>query len=307
VRVVVLAYHDVGCACLDLLLRAGDEVLAVYTHRDAATETIWFDSVTRLAESHHIPVHRPRNINRPRWIEAIREATPDIILSFNYRQLVCREILDIHRLGAINLHCSYLPAYRGRCPVNWALIHGELETGVSLHYMVEAPDAGDLVAQRRIPIALDDTARTLHREVVREAAVLLEETLPAIRSGTNARVAQDLAAGSQFGKRRPEDGRIEWSLPAVQIYNLVRAVTHPFPGAFGLIDDKPFFIWDARPENGDAGGHTVPGRVVARDGLSIETGRGRLRVLRCQLAGHPEMDGDEFVERYGCSNLRQLS
>lgn len=277
-RVVVLAYHDVGCACLDLLLRAGDEVLAVYTHRDAATETIWFDSVTRLAESHHIPVHRPRNINRPRWIEAIREATPDIILSFNYRQLVCREILDIPRLGAINLHCSYLPAYRGRCPVNWALIHGELETGVSLH-----------------------------REVVREAAVLLEETLPAIRSGTNARVAQDLAAGSQFGKRRPEDGRIEWSLPAVQIYNLVRAVTHPFPGAFGLIDDKPFFIWDARPENGDAGGHTVPGRVVARDGLSIETGRGRLRVLRCQLAGHPEMDGDEFVERYGCSNLRQLS
>ena len=306
-KVLVLGYHDVGCACLDVLLRAGEEVVTVYTHRDAASETIWFDSVAKLAERHHIPVHRPRDINRPRWIEAIREATPNIIFSFYYRRLVCREILEIPRLGAMNLHGSYLPAYRGRCPVNWALIHGEKETGVSLHYMVEAPDAGDLVAQRRIPIAFDDTARTLHRKVVREAAALLEQALPAIRSGTNARIPQDLTAGSQFGRRRPRDGRIEWTLTAVDIYNLVRAVTHPFPGAFGLIDDTPFFIWDARPEDGDAGGHTVPGRVVARDGLCIETGRGRLRVLRCQLAGHAEMDGDEFVEHYGCSKLRQLS
>lgn len=296
-RAVVLAYHDVGCACLETLLEAGDDVVAVFTHRDDPGERVWFRSVAELAARHGIPVHVPDKINRPEHAQAIRELRPDILFSFYYRRLVDDAILAIPPLGAMNLHGSLLPRYRGRSPVNWVLVEGERETGVSLHYMVRKPDAGDLVAQRRIVIEPRETARTLFTKVTLEAAELLRETLPAIRAGTNARIPQELSAGSYRGGRRPEDGRIDWRWPATRIDALVRAVTHPFPGAFTGLGGRRLDIWEAEPALGAAQGAEVAGACSADDPAMIQTGDGRLLLRRCALEGEDETDAADLVCR----------
>lgn len=147
-RAVVLAYSNIGCVGIEALLRNGFEIIAVFTHRDHPQETIWFDSVAELAAEHHIPVFAPKDINHPLWIDRIKEARPDILFSFYYRQLIQREILDIPKAGCLNLHGSLLPKYRGRAPINWVLVNGEQETGVTLHFMTPRPDDGDIVAQK---------------------------------------------------------------------------------------------------------------------------------------------------------------
>ena len=141
-----------------------------------------------------------------------------------------------------------MPAYRGRCPVNWVIINGEKKTGVTLHYMVEKPDAGDIVGQKEVSIALSDTARTLYDKLCRAATSLLDELLPQMKKGRIPRHKQDLAAGSYYGGRKPEDGRIDWNKSAEEIYNLIRGVTEPYPGAFALLDnDEKIIIWWAEP------------------------------------------------------------
>jgi methionyl-tRNA formyltransferase len=297
VRTVVLGYHNVGWTCLRVLLDAGEEVAAVYTHHDDPEETIWFGSVADLAASRGIPVHRPTDINQPHHVEQLRAYRPDILFSFYYRKLVSREILEIPRLGAFNMHGSLLPHYRGRCPVNWVLVRGESQTGVTLHHMVERADAGDIVAQWRIPITLQDTARSLHERIATAAAGLLQETLPDLRQGRIARTPQDLRAGSCFPGRRPADGRIDWARPAREVHDLVRAVTHPYPGAFTFLLGTRLFVWETRPGDSTAAGTNVPGRLRPGPGLQVETASGLLHVLRCQLDGQLEMDAASFLER----------
>ncbi len=293
-RVVVFGYHDVGFVGLREILAQGDDVVAVFTHEDDPGETIWFRSVQDLARSRGIPVFTPEEVNRPDWVARIRDLAPDIVFSFYYRRMISPEILAIPPLGALNLHGSLLPRYRGRAPVNWVLVRGESETGVTLHHMVAKPDAGDIVAQRRIPIAFEDTALTLYGKVTEAARALLHETLPLLREGRAPRVPQDLSLGSYFGGRRPEDGRIDWSKTALEIYNLVRAVTHPYPGAFTSIEGSKLLVWKAWPLP-DLGEEAEAGLVVAVDAAGgwarVGTGGGALRLDRVQLEGDEERPG----------------
>jgi len=161
-KAVVLAYHNIGCVGIEALLRNGFEIAAVFTHKDDPKETIWFDSVAELAASKGIPIFAPDDINHPMWVEKIKAMKPDIMFSFYYRNMIKKPLLDIPSKGCMNLHGSLLPAYRGRCPINWVLVNGETETGVTLHYMTPRPDDGEIVAQKQILIADDDTAKTLH-------------------------------------------------------------------------------------------------------------------------------------------------
>lgn len=277
-RVVVLAYSHVGYLCLQSLLRCGDEVTSVFTHRDNPSETIWFDSVAELASAHSIPVFTPDDVNTPNWIERIRDDRPDALLSFYYRKLLCREILDLPTIGAFNMHGSWLPDYRGRCPVNWALIHGEPSTGVTLHEMIEKPDAGPIVGQRRIAIEPEDDAGTLSRKIGDEAVLLLEACLPGLRTGDFPRISQRAGEGSCFGGRTPEDGRIDWTRPAEEIHNLVRAVTHPWPGAFSSIGKRKLTLWETAVDRDTAGG--LPGTVEGSDPPVVRCGEHRLVLKR---------------------------
>jgi methionyl-tRNA formyltransferase len=229
-RAVVFAYHNVGVRCLSVLLGQGIEVPLVVTHRDNPAEHIWFNSVTELAARHDIPLLTPE---KPAQIESIVAGiAPDFLFSFYYRHMLAPSLLQLATRGALNMHGSLLPKYRGRVPVNWAVICGETQTGASLHYMVEKPDAGELVDQLAVPILPDDTAGEVFQKVTVAAELVLHRSLPALIAGCAPRSPLNLSQGNYFGGRTPEDGRIDWHASAQVVHNLVRGVAPPYPGAF---------------------------------------------------------------------------
>ncbi|MDA8123394.1 MAG: formyltransferase [Deltaproteobacteria bacterium] len=269
-RAVVFAYHNMGIVGLRALLSHGFDVPMVFSHADDPKENRWFGSVAEFCRAKGIPVHLPEKVNEPPWPAAIRAAAPDFLFSFYYRSMLGKEILSLPRLCAMNLHGSLLPKYRGRAPVNWVLVKGETETGVTLHLMTEKPDAGDIVAQEAVPIAFDDTALTLFGKMENAAEALLSGILPVIAAGEIPRRRNELEKGSYFGGRKPEDGRIDWTRPAVEIYNLVRAVTRPYPGAFSDLGGKKILVWWAVPVSAEEGRDVpAPGRMVVAAGPSF--------------------------------------
>jgi methionyl-tRNA formyltransferase len=231
-RAVVFAYHNVGARCLRVLLAHGVGVPLLVTHSDDPAETRWFERVADVAGDYGIPWIAPHDANAADVVNRVRALAPDFLFSFYYRRMLSPELLAIPARGALNMHGSLLPKYRGRAPVNWAVLHGERETGASLHYMADKPDAGDLVAQMPVPILPDDTAREVFDKVTVAAECVLDRALPELVAGTAPRRPLDLAQGSYFGGRTPEDGRIDWMQDAQRIHNLVRAVAPPYPGAF---------------------------------------------------------------------------
>jgi methionyl-tRNA formyltransferase len=288
-RCVLFAYHEAGYACMEALLALGAPITGLFTHRDNPDEEIWWRSCAELAHAHGIPVHTPEKLDDAAR-EAVRQCAPDVIYAAYYRSLIPPAILALAPLGAYNLHGSMLPKYRGRVPVNWMLVNGETEGGVTLHHMIARADAGDIVAQRAVAIADDDTALTLYRKLVPLWAALIDEYHPLIVAGRAPRRAQDLSRGSYYGRRTPEDGRIDWQWPARRICNLVRAVGHPYPGAFCTVAGRKLFVWEARVA-GAAGGGAEPGIILGRraDGaVEVATGDGRILLGRAQFENQAE-------------------
>jgi methionyl-tRNA formyltransferase len=298
-RLVVFAYHTIGARCLEVLLATGDTICAVVTHADDRRETIWFDSVADLARAHGLPVYAPASPNTPDFVALIRNLHPDLFLSVWYRRLLSPDLLALPRVGAVNLHGSLLPRYRGRAPLNWVLVNGEATTGVTLHHMSAEADAGDIIAQEEVGIDPADTALSLYDKLVKAGTNLLQRCYPAIVAGTAPRSPQDHDRATLFGRRRPEDGRIDWSRPAGELHDLIRAVTHPFPGAFAGFRGRRLFLWTARPE--PEAGESPPGTVVEvrrGDGIVVATGGGALLLTRLSVEGEDEFAGDDFAERH---------
>ena len=231
-RAVVFAYSEVGVRCVRELLDQDIEIPLLFTHQDDPGETKWFASVTEVARAHGLRVETPDDPNTIEWLAEGRRARPDFLFSFYYRHLLNAAWLAVPRRGAMNMHGSLLPKYRGRAPVHWAIIHGETVTGASLHYMLEKPDAGALVDQQAVEILENDSALAVSMKVAGAAQQVLKRSLPKLIAGTAAARALDLKQGSYFGRRRPEDGRIDWRQGARAVHDLVRAVAPPFPGAF---------------------------------------------------------------------------
>jgi methionyl-tRNA formyltransferase len=227
---VVFAYHDVGVRCLRVLLDAGVAVPLVVTHRDDPGERIWFASVAELSRSRGIAALLDPSADQ--IAGELKRLRPDFLFSFYYRRMLPAEMLSLARRGAYNLHGSLLPKYRGRAPVNWAVLHGESETGATLHEMTAKPDAGRIVDRQAVPIGPDDTAGEVFRRVTDAAEQVLKRSVDKLLDGTAVLRPNDLSKGSYFGGRKPEDGRIDWSKSAREIHNLVRAVAPPYPGAF---------------------------------------------------------------------------
>jgi methionyl-tRNA formyltransferase len=251
-RAVVFAYHNVGVRCLRALLARGVDVALVVTHADNPAERIWFGSVAQVAAEHGIETITPADPASDALREAIARARPDFIFSFYYRHMLPAALLALAPRGAYNMHGSLLPKYRGRVPTNWAVLNGETETGATLHEMSVKPDAGAIIGQTSVPILPDDTAQEVFDKVTVAAEQTLWRVLPALLAGEAPHLPNDLARGSYFGGRKPEDGRIDWSKPAQQVYNLVRAVAPPYPGAFTDVAGERFVIARARLAGPDA-------------------------------------------------------
>ena len=292
-KAIVLAYHNIGCAGIRALLANGYEIQAVFTHPDDPKENQWFESVAELAAEKNLTVFAPENINHPLWVERVKEFKPDIIFSFYYRNMVGPAILSIPQAGCLNLHGSLLPSYRGRCPVNWVLIHGEKETGVTLHYMTPKPDDGDIVGQNKVDISLTDTALTLHSKMTIAATSLLNDVLPAIRESRAPRTAQDHRLASYFGGRTPDDGEIDWDKQAEEIHNLVRAVTRPYPGAFSYLRNRKCFLWSVLPVVNED--DVIPGTVISSNPLVIRCGQGAIQVQAGQSDGGVYVSGAQLA------------
>ncbi|WP_446029875.1 bifunctional UDP-4-amino-4-deoxy-L-arabinose formyltransferase/UDP-glucuronic acid oxidase ArnA [Lelliottia amnigena] len=296
-KAVVFAYHDIGCAGINALVAAGYDITAIYTHPDAPSENHFFGSVARIAAEHGIPVYAPNDVNHPLWVDRIKSAQPDVIFSFYYRHLLCDEILNSATVGAFNLHGSLLPHYRGRAPLNWVLVKGETETGVTLHRMVSRADAGAIVAQHRVAIAPEETALTLHHKLTQASSDLLNDILPVIKTGHFPQVEQDHSQASIFGRRTAQDGCIDWHASAQDINNLVRAVTDPWPGAFGYVGGSKFIVWKARVR--DELQPAKAGTVLSVSPLVIATGAGALEIMTGQTENGVYMQGSQLAQTLG--------
>jgi methionyl-tRNA formyltransferase len=297
-RIIFMGYHNIGYVCLEALLaqcrELGDEIVAVVTHADDPQENVWFASVAKLAFANYLPGYQPADPNDPAFVAALRALQPDFLFSCYYRHMLKQPLLDLPRLGALNLHGSLLPRYRGRCPVNWVLIHGESETGVTLHYMEAKADKGDIVGFRGVPITFEDTALTLFAKMTAAAQELMTETYPLLRAGDAPRLTQDHARASYYGGRTPADGLIDWRHATLQIYNLVRAVTHPYPGAFTVFQGRKLFIWAGQIMAASVTGTIEPGQVTAAvpgEGLLVATGAGNYLISQAQWENEPEFLG----------------
>ena len=279
-KAVLYAYHEIGASALEALIQQGVDIAAVFTHRDDPSEGGWYRSVARLAAEKGIPVHAPPDPNHPIWIQRVREMAPDAIFSAHYRHLIGADLLSICPDRCFNVHASLLPKYRGRCPINWVLIHGEKETGVTLHHMTESPDAGDIVSQINVEIDSDDTARSLTSRLVEATTQLLTEAIPSISDGTASKTPQDDAQATQMPGRSPEDGCIDWTLTGEAVHNLVRAVAHPWPGAFTHAGDRKITVWETTVMPGAPG--VTAGTILSTDPLTIACGDGAVQIDAAQ-------------------------
>lgn len=286
-RAVVFAYHNVGVRCLKTLLAHGVEVPLVVTHRDAPQEQIWFDNVAKAAASYGIAAITPDDPNAGDVVARVAGCRPEFLFSFYYRLLLKAPTLALPSRGALNLHGSLLPKYRGRAPVNWAIIHGETQTGATLHYMTERPDSGDIVAQTAVPILPDDTAKEVFDKVTVAAELTLHTALPALVAGTAPRRVQDSAQATYFGGRKPEDGTIDWSHAAAAIHNLVRAVAPPYPGARTRLRGRPARVLRTRIRD-SAPPTSTPSLTVEDDELVARCGGGgKLSIQALEVDGVP--------------------
>jgi methionyl-tRNA formyltransferase len=296
--IIVFAYSEVGHACLKFLLDRKENVVAVYTHENIPDEKPWFPSVKALAQDYHVPVRTVDALSSPEELQILRMFNPQIIFSFYYRRMIPAAVLALPELGAYNMHGSFLPKYRGRSPVNWAVLNGETVTGATLHLMVEKPDAGDIIDQEPVLIGPDDTALVVQRRVTMAAVQVLERQIDKIKRRDTDRRAQDPSKASYFGGRKPEDGKIDWSKSAKEIHNLVRAVTHPFPGAFADVGGVKTYIWESRLTNRSKPEEKPGSTLIAGEEIFVVCGDGELlNLLRMQRDGDIEVSGSDIVRR----------
>lgn len=304
-RAVVFAYHNVGVRCLKVLLAHGVQVELVVTHEDNPTEHIWFGSVAQVCRDFGIPFITPQDPNTPEIEAQIAALDVDFLFSFYYRNMLKAPLLASARRGAYNMHGSLLPQYRGRVPVNWAIIHGETQTGATLHVMNIKPDNGPIVGQQAVPILPDDTAQEVFEKVTVAAELCLYRAVPQLLAGTETLTLQDLSQGGYFGGRKAEDGRIDWAVGAKKIHDLVRSVTRPYPGAFADIAQGRLVLWRTRllsQKNASAD----RGMIAADDKnlLLYTPDGGVLQLLDAELDGQ-KLDASSLARLFGGKLLLQ--
>ncbi|MFD3268977.1 methionyl-tRNA formyltransferase [Paenibacillus dendritiformis] len=299
-KIVFMGTPDFAVASLRMLIQEGYEIAAVVTQPDRPVgrkRVLTPTPVKAEALQHGLTVWQPEKLRTSDTVDDIRALQPDLIVTAAYGQILPKAVLDIPRLGCINVHGSLLPKYRGGAPIQRSIMNGETVTGVTIMYMAEGMDTGDMISRVEVPIGEDDNAGTMFAKLSEAGADLLRRTLPDIIAGQVEAVPQPHDEATYAPNLKREDERIDWTRPAEQIANQVRGLV-PFSGAFTTWNGEVFKVWACRPEPAAAGeAAAAPGTVLTAgtDGLCIQTGQGVLSLLEVQPAGKKAMPVSEFL------------
>jgi len=298
-RIVFMGTPDFAVPSLEGLIESGHEIVAVITQPDrpkGRKKTLTPTPVKEAALRHGLVVHQPERLRTSDTVAVIAELAPDLIVTAAYGQILPKSVLDIPRLGCINVHGSLLPRYRGGAPIQRAIINGESETGVTIMYMAEGLDTGDMISKVRIPIESEDTAGSIFAKLSEVGAALLLETVPALEAGMVQAAAQNEAEATYAPNLTRADERIDWSRTARELYNQVRGLS-PMAGAFTLLEGDTFKVWGCKPE-AFAGTGSAPGTVLEAgdSGILVQTGQEALRLTIIQPSGKKAMPAAEWLK-----------
>jgi methionyl-tRNA formyltransferase len=297
-RLVFMGTPEFACPTLQRLIERGDEIVAVVTQPDRPKgrgQQLAPPPVKVLAERHGIPVLQPAKVRAPEFIELVREMTPDLIVVVAFGQILPKALLDIPRNGCINVHASLLPRYRGAAPINWCIINGETETGVTTMQMDVGLDTGDMLVKRSTPIDPDEDSSSLHDRLAAIGADALAETLELLLAGKLVPEKQDDHLSCYAPMLKKEDGLIDWGKGAREIKNLVRGVT-PWPGAFTYLHGRTVKVSRVSAAEGTG----LPGTVLRADrrGIEVACGSDSVLIQELQMEGRKRLAATEFLAGY---------
>ena len=288
-RTVLLCAGDIGFQAATAVLESyADSIVGLVSYRVEPPQDVYLSRLAELAARHDVPFFDLTGRERRGLAAVFDKIEPELAVALKWRTLIDESILRRTIHGVVVFHASLLPKYRGFAPIPWPLINGETETGLTMFYATEEVDAGDVIEQRRIPISPNDDAATLEQKVAATAVAILSDLFPALLAGTAPRRPQNHAAASYCIWRRPQDGEIDWLRPAEEIHNLVRGLTHPYPGAFTTLDGDKVAVWRTaltspqRPYVGAIAGKVesiTPGKAV-----TVLTGDGLIDLLELEIA-----------------------
>ena len=311
-RVVFMGTPDFSVGTLRELAKAGHEIAGVISQPDKPKgrgKNLQPTPVKEAAMELGLPVYQPKKVRDPEFIQVMKELNPDVIVVVAFGQIIPKEILHMPKYGCINVHASLLPAYRGAAPIQWAVINGDKVSGVTTMQMNEGLDTGDMIMKTEVPLAEDETGGSLHDKLAKAGAKLCVETLKALEDKTATWETQGESPTAYAKMLDKKLGDIDWSKSAKAIECLIRGL-NPWPSAYTDWNGKVMKIWEAKvlDENTDA----TPGTIVKveKDGFSVQTGDGLLKVLVLQIPGKKRMEADAFLRGYqietGCELSSQM-
>jgi methionyl-tRNA formyltransferase len=303
-KVMFMGTPDFAATVLEKLISAGHEIIGVVTQPDKEKgrgREVSFPPVKELALKHGYTVYQPVKAKEPEFLKTVQELAPEVIVVAAFGQIIPKALLDIPPYGCINVHASLLPKYRGASPIQYSIIDGEEETGVTIMHMDVGIDTGDIILQEKLLIAPDETGGSLFDKLAILGGSLLLEALQRLEAGTAVRIPQDSEKATYVKMISKEMGRIDFAQPAVRLEHLIRGL-NPWPSAYTFLDGKTLKLWKAEAEQSNAlkTTDTVPGEVteVRKDALVVKTGEGFLVIKELQLEGKKRMPAEAFLRGY---------
>ena len=300
-RVIFMGTPDFATGTLEEIVLAGHEVVGVVTQPDKPKgrgKTLMPTPVKEVAMKYNLPVYQPKKVREPEFVEVLRGLKPDVMVVAAFGQIISKEILEMPKYGCINVHASLLPAYRGAAPIQWAVINGDKESGVTIMQMDEGIDTGDMIEKVVVPIAEDETGGSLFDKLSQAGAKLCVKVLQDLEDGKAVREKQPEESTTPYARMIDKKmGSIDWEKPAKEIEQLIRGL-NPWPSAYTRLQGKTLKIWKAEVLLEHS--QEAPGQIteVTKDSIVVQTGQGRLKILELQLEGKKRMDAASFLRGY---------
>lgn len=307
-KILFMGTPDFAAYILKRLIEAGHEIIGVVTQPDKEKgrgKALSFPPVKETAIEHRLSIYQPFKVKDPAFIQLVRELEPEVIVVAAFGQILPKDLLDIPPYGCINVHASLLPKYRGAAPIQYSIIDGEEETGITIMYMDVGLDTGDIILQAKTPISPEETGGSLHDKLAVLGADLLIQALDDIREGKSTRTPQDDSKATYVKVLSKDMGDIDFTKSAVQIERLIRGL-NPWPSAYTKLDGKTLKIWKASVESTDK--NAKPGEIieVRKDAIVVMTGQDALAITELQLEGKKRMAADAFLRGYSVTAGTQL-